>query len=210
MKKVDVQELYKESYVDNNFERADMFESIKSRFNINSALYPGSFVHITPSFFIPEVVYVDNDQRARKFFEQRSSVADLISKKRTYNADAVFQFISSDYSEQLELEEGSFDLLISQYAGFVSQECKKYLKIGGILLANNSHGDAGMAFIDEDYEFIAAVYVRNGKFHITERDLEFYFIPKKQIRLTKEYLREIKKGIECTKTANSYIFRRVS
>jgi hypothetical protein len=210
MKRVDVQELYKQSYVDNNFERADLFESLRSRFNIHSALYPGSFVHVTPSFFFPEVVYVDNDLRAKKFFEQRSSVAELISKKKAYDTDTVLHFISSDYSKPLELKEQSFDLLISQYAGFVSQECKKYLKIGGILLANNSHGDAGMAFIDDDYELIAAVYVKSGRYHITDKNLESYFFPKKQIPVTKEYLEELGKGIGYTKTANSYLFRRIS
>ncbi|WP_135611636.1 hypothetical protein [Methanococcoides sp. AM1] len=210
MKKVDVQELYKQSYVDNNFERADLFESLKTRFNINSALYPGSFVHITPSFFFPEVVYVDSDPRAKKFFEQKSSVADQISKKKAYDTNAVFHFIPSDYSRELDLNEKSFDLLISQYAGFVSQECKKYLKIGGLLLANNSHGDAGVAFIDDDYEFIAAIYVKSGRHHITDRNLGSYFVPKKQIKITKEYLEELGKGIGYTKTANSYIFRRIS
>lgn len=82
MKKVDVQELYRESYVDNNFEREELFESLKTRFNINNALYPGSFVHVTPSFFIPEVVYVDNNRQTKKFFEQKDAIADLISRKR--------------------------------------------------------------------------------------------------------------------------------
>ena len=210
MKKVDVQELYRESYVDNNFERADLFETLKTRFNINRALYPGSFAHVTPSFFIPEVAYVDTDPRAKKFFEQKDAVADLISKKKTYDTDTVLHFISSDYSGSLDLKEKSFDLLISQYAGFVSQECKKYLKVGGILLANNSHGDAGMAFIDDDYELIAAIDVKSGRYHITDRDLGSYFFPKKQIPVTKEYLRELGKGIGYTKTANSYLFRRIS
>ncbi|MFX0037200.1 MAG: hypothetical protein ACFE9I_16330 [Candidatus Hermodarchaeota archaeon] len=40
------------------------------------------------------------------------------------------------------------------YAGFVSQSCKEYLKVGGILLTNNSHGNASMAYIDDDYQFI--------------------------------------------------------
>ncbi|AKB85258.1 hypothetical protein [Methanococcoides methylutens] len=210
MKKVDVQELYRESYVDNNFERADLFESLQTRFNIKRALYPGSFAHVTPSFFIPEVTYVDTDPRAKKFFEQKDAVADLISKKKTYDKDTVLHFIASDYSGPLNLKEKSFDLLISQYAGFVSQECKKYLKVDGILLANNSHGDAGMAFIDDDYELIAAIDVKSGKYHITDRELGSYFFPKKQIPVTKEYLRELGKGIGYTKTANSYLFRRIS
>ncbi|NPE28808.1 hypothetical protein HNV12_12755 [Methanococcoides sp. SA1] len=210
MKKVDVQELYDQFYVDNDFERADLFESLKLKFNINSVLYPGSFAHVTPSFFFSEVVYVDTDRRAKKFFEHKISVADLISKRKTYDPDAVFNFILSDYSKPLGLNEMSFDLLISQYAGFVSQACKRYLKIGGILLTNNSHGDAGMASIDDDYEFIAVVYAKNGKYNITDRNLESYFIPKKQIKVTKEYLEELGRGVGYTKTANSYIFKRVS
>lgn len=205
-----MQELYDQFYVDNDLERADLFQSLKLKFNINSVLYPGCFAHITPSFFFSEVVYVDTDRRAKKFFEQNISVADLISKRKTYYLDAVFNFILSDYSKPLDLDEMSFDLLISQYAGFVSQACKRYLMIGGILLTNNSHGDAGMASIDDDYEFIAAVYVMNGKYNITDGNLESYFIPKKQIKVTKEYLEELGKGVGYTKTANSYIFKRVS
>ncbi len=210
MRKINVQDLYNQSYVDNDFERADLFESLKEKFNIKSALYPGSFVHITPSFSFTEVVYVDSDPRARKFFEKRDIVSDLISGKKKYDSETVFAFLSQSYTKPLELQEESFDLLISQYAGFVSQECKKYLKTGGILLANNSHGDAGMAFIDEDYEFIAAVYVKDGKYHITNRNLDSYFIPKRDIEITKKYLKELGKGIGYTKTANSYIFRRVA
>ena len=203
-----VRNLYNRYFVENNFERADLFESLKTKYNIYSALYPGSFVHVTPSFFFPEVVYVDTDKRARKFFEQESLVAELISERKTYASNATFNFISSDFSSPLGLRENSFDLLISQYSGFVSQACKSYLRTGGILLANNSHGDAGMAFIDDDYEFIAAVYVKDSRHHITEKNLGSYFIPKKQVRITKNYLRDLGKGIVYTKAASSYIFRK--
>lgn len=37
-----------------------------------------------------------------------------------------------------------------------------------------------MAFIDDDYDFIAGFYVKNGKFHITEKELDSYSIPKKK------------------------------
>ena len=62
--------------------------------------------------------------------------------------------LSISYTAGFAEAEKSFDLLISQYAGFVSQHCKKYLKIGGILLVNNSHGDASMAKLDDDYKFV--------------------------------------------------------
>ena len=34
---------------------------------------------------------------------------------------------------------------------------ERYLKVGGILAVNNSHGDAGLASIDPDYEFIGVI-----------------------------------------------------
>lgn len=48
MKKVDVQALYRRYFVDNDFERASLFEALKDRFDVHKVLYPGSFVHITP------------------------------------------------------------------------------------------------------------------------------------------------------------------
>jgi len=43
-----------------------------------------------------------------------------------------------------------FDLLISSYAGFVSRAGKDFTRQGGLLLANNSHGDASLAFVDSN------------------------------------------------------------
>jgi hypothetical protein len=80
---------------------------------------------------------------------------NLSVKKKVYSQAAQVQFHFADYRNDLENMDNRFDLLISQYAGFVGQYCKPYLKVGGLLLANNSHGDAGMAAIDEDYQLIA-------------------------------------------------------
>jgi hypothetical protein len=103
----------------------------------------------------------------------------------------------------------TFDLLISQYAGFVGQYCKPYLKTGGFLLANNSHGDAGLAAIDDDYQLKAVFSARNGKHRISEKNLDEYFVPKSQIQLTKEYLEKLQKGIVYKKTAGVYLFQKV-
>ncbi len=103
-----------------------------------------------------------------------------------------------------------FDLLISQYAGFISDTCKEYLKIGGFLLVNNSHGDAGLASIDEDYQLISTVHKAKGKYRISHTSLEKYFIPKRKIVVTKELLYKTGKGVGYTKTAPLYIFQRIS
>lgn len=55
---------------------------------------------------------------------------------------------------QLQNLKTKFDLLISQYAGFISDTCINYLKVNGYLLVNNSHADAGLAAIDKDYKLL--------------------------------------------------------
>jgi len=101
-------------------------------------------------------------------------------------------------------------LLISQYAGFVSQYCKKYLKPGGLLVANNSHGDASMASLDRSFEFIAVIYYSNKTYRFTTRSLDQYFIPKKKnFKVTKEHLEKSMKGIGYTKTASAYLFKKI-
>ena len=79
-----------------------------------------------------------------------------------------------------------FDLVISQYAGFVGQAAKPYLKKGGLLVCNDSHADASMASIDPDFELIA-IYRRKAddKFSISDKNLGEYLKPKKGTHPTK-------------------------
>lgn len=41
-------EVYQEHFVEKGFERLDLFLLLRDRYGIRSAIYPGSFVHITP------------------------------------------------------------------------------------------------------------------------------------------------------------------
>ena len=209
MKKGQAISLYKKYHIDNNFERLGQFLLLQKTFNIKSALYAGSFVHITPSFVFPKVVYVDSTKQAKAFFDD-SSVHEFVSKKKLYDEDSVISFHHKDYRKDIGEPIESFDLLISQYAGFVSYFCKKYLKINGILLANNSHGDASMASIDNDYRFIGVLNKRQNKFALSEKNLELYFIPKKPREITREYLEKTNRGFGYTKTPSAYIFRRIN
>ena len=122
---------------------------------------------------------------------------------------ATYSYICADYNKDLLLNEGEFDLLVSQYSGFISRACKQYLKIGGILVVNNSHGDASMASISPDYEFIAVINKRSSNFTISTLNLEKYFIPKKEIEITEEFLEKHMRGVGYTKTATDYIFKRI-
>lgn len=200
--------LYKEHYIDKKFERMELFKILREKYGIISAIYPGSFVHVTPSFVFPITTYIEMDKRATKFFGN-PQLNDFIKDHKIYSEELQIKFFAKDYKEDIISEDGNYDLLISQYSGFVSKHCKQYLKIGGVLLANNSHGDAGMASIDSDFDFIGVILQRGVKFRISEKNLSEYFIPKKPVQITREYLEEIRKGIGYTKTASSYLFRRV-
>ncbi len=200
--------LYQKYFIDRQFERQDLFQIIADRFTVRRVLYPGSFVHITPSFVFPDVVYVDNDRQAKQFFDA-PDIYEFIAQKKHYAQIAQVQYHFADYRNGFDEGLDSFDLLISQYAGFVGQCCKQYLKTGGLLLANNSHGDAGVAAIDSEYQLIAVFFLRKGKYHIRETNLDEYFVPKSPMQVTKAYLEKLQKGIGYKKVGNAYLFRKV-
>lgn len=113
-------------------------------------LYPGSYVDIAPSVWFDAVTYADMDKRANRFFSQEDAVTALIrSKRAAAGADLdpapQIAFEHADYREPMSPADGSVGLLVSLYAGFVSEHCTRYLRSGGRLLVNNSHGDASMA-----------------------------------------------------------------
>lgn len=197
--------LYEKWHSSKGYELASLFEKTAEHFGIQSALYPGCYMHITPSFYIPKVVYVDSEKPAKKFFDDENVVAYIESRK-TYDEYPDVTFYHQSYNDPIDEPEESFDLLISQYAGFVAPTTKKYLKKGGILLANNSHGDAGLASIDSDFKFVA---VETSSGNIFEKNLDQYFIPKKDIKITESYLKDLGRGLGYTKTAPHYFFQKL-
>ena len=134
----------------------------------------------------------------------------FVQKRKEYHAEPNITFFGVDYRKSRAELVDRFDLLISQYAGFISEACKAYLKVGGVLLVNNSHGDAGLAAVDADYELVAAVQRNRGDYRISYAALDHYFISKGSDEITKAYLYKLGRGVGYTKTAPLYIFRRVS
>lgn len=200
---------YKKYYIDRNYEQVDLFRRLKNEYGIANAIYPGSYIQVSPSFIYPTVVYIDSDKHAIRFF-QSDLLEEIVEERKEYPEDPEIFFHGIDYTNLIDAYRSRFDLLISQYAGFISGVCKPYLRRGGYLLVNNSHGDAGMASIDRDYQLIAAVHRRKGKYRQSTSSLADYFIPKKDIKVTRELLLERKKGIGYTKTATLYLFQKVS
>jgi hypothetical protein len=126
------------------------------------------------------VTYADSLKNTFKFF-QDSETLEFVQSSKEYSEEPVVVFYQQDYNDPfVALKFDDFDLVISQYAGFVGQAVKLYLKHGGLLVCNDSHGDASMASIDPDYELVA-VYTRHrdDDFSITDTDLGKYLIPKK-------------------------------
>ena len=55
--KSSVLDLYHKHFVAKSDERLELFRLLARQFDVDKGIYPGSFVHVTPSFVIPEMVY---------------------------------------------------------------------------------------------------------------------------------------------------------
>lgn len=191
-------------------DRRPLFAAVAVAVEAVDVLYPGSYVDLTPSFIWPAVTYVDMDRRAGQFFADVDGIDELLE---AHGADADLHevhFLHADYEEPLNLDTGSFDLLISLYAGFVSEHCTRYLRRGGFLLVNSSHGDAAMASIDPAYRLSAVVTHRSGRYRLSSTDIDSYLVPKRDIDVTKELLHDTGRGVAYTKTPFAYLFQRLA
>lgn len=191
-------------------DRQRLFEAIATEVEATSILYPGSYIDIAPSFVFDAVTYVDTDDRAARFFGDVSGVQELIGEHRTARDSCDVTFHHRDYREDLDLEAESFDLLVSLYAGFVSEHCTGHLRVGGTLLVNSSHGDAAMASIDTRYRLRGVVTSRDGRYGVSTRQLDSYLVTKKEQQITVESLHQSGRGIAYTKSPFAYLFERIA
>ena len=169
--------------------------------------YPGSYVDLAPSFVFGSVTYLDVDKRAPAFFADTDGVLEIIAE-HDGPPEPDITFIHGDYTSPLDLPEEHFDLLVSLYAGFISEHCTQHLKIGGTLLVNPSHGDAAMASIDPRYVLAGVVKSSSGNYRVDTTDLDTYLIPKKPQAITAESLHQSGRGIGYTKSPFAYLFTR--
>ena len=189
-------------------DRLRLFSTVASVVDAHKVLYPGCFVDISPSFVFPNVTYIDLDTRVPKFFSDKAGILEIIAGHKEASSESTVTYIHGDYQLPLGLKPGYFDLLISLYAGFISEHCTEYLRIGGVLLVNPSHGDAAMASIDPRYELIGVVTSRNLDYRVSTSNLSAYLVPKKPVTVTADLLHQRGRGIAYTKSPFSYLFRR--
>jgi len=190
-------------------DRWRLFQAVGECVDASTVFYPGSFVDISPSFVFPDVTYLDIDKRTPRFFADTNGILEIIAEHAGAPDKPKFTFIHSDYSAPLALPDESFDLLISLYAGFISEHCTRYLKKGGTLLVNPSHGDAAMASIDSRYELSGVIVSRAGGYTVRKTGLDKYLAPKKPIEITPEYLHKHGRGIGYTRSVFAYLFERI-
>lgn len=157
-------------YVAKIGDRRTLYRSVANFFNVKKALYPGSHIDISASLVIPNVTYIDNYKGTIQFFRHLNEIKSYINLNKEYTEECTVDFFGLDYNANIKLNK--VDMVISQFAGFVGQATKKHLKKGGILLCNDSHGDATLAYLDEDYDFIGIV---ESNHVIIVKELEKYF-----------------------------------
>lgn len=203
-----VEEIYQGFVVEHQLERAGLFELLRERYvAVNTVLYPGCFVHITPSFFFQDVVYVDRNDLARGFFANRDGVLSKIGSRQKYQQRPQVRFVSQDYTQPIPVLEESFDLLLALYAGGISRTCGKYLKVGGLLVTNDHHGDAAEAATEETLELIAVVNEAQGTFTLDDQSLDTYLVPSKPALAPGAA--EAPRRTEWTRSADYYVFRKM-
>ncbi len=202
--------LYKKNHIDKQYTSVGLFRELNIKFDIDKVFYPGSHVHITPSLIFSNVTYADSFRNTHKFFEEIGTI-DFIKHNKEYIEEPVIRFYQQDYYKPFKELGMEFDLVISQYAGFVGQAAKPYLKKNGLLVCNNSHGDVSMASLDPGFELIA-VYRRksDNNFSISDKNLEEFLNPKNGIQPSKEEIIKSMQGIAYTKSPSGYIFKKVS
>lgn len=184
-------------------DRARLFATVREAVGGDRALYPGSFVDVAASMAWPWVTYVDVDKRAPSFFDDEDGVREIVGRP-----EHRWEFVHADFTDPLGVEE-AFDVLISLYAGFVSDQCTRYLGVGGHLLVNPSHGDAALASIDDRYRLDGVVIARSGDYRVRTDHLKEYLVPKDGSVPTRDAILGRGRGIAYTKPAFAYLFERV-
>lgn len=188
-------------------DRSGLFGALRATWHPTKALYPGSYLDLSPSTAIPSVTYVDTDRRAARYFADEALATAELQGRTLPGAGADIAFLHADYTEPLPIPPAGFDLLISLYAGPVWEHCRKYLSPQGLLLANTSHGDASIAALDPTLRLAAAVHTRAGEYRLDTEDLDSYLIPKRPSAADPETIRRRGRGIAYTRTAFAYVFQ---
>lgn len=171
-------QLYDEYVVAHGLERLALLDALRASFERPPAvLYPGCFLHVTPSIFFQHVVYVDRNELARAFFAREANVRAIVGGRKRYRQEPFVRFVAQDFTEPLPFGEESFDLLLALYASDVSRSCARYVCPGGFVLTNDHHGDARDAAAMPELELVAVAEQKGEAVRFLRDDLRGYLEP---------------------------------
>ena len=190
-------------------DRSGLFGALSMAWHPAKALYPGSYLDLSPSTAIPSVTYVDTDRRAARYFADDALVAAELQGRRLPDAGTDIAFLHADYATPLPIPPAGFDLLISLYAGPVWEHCRQYLSPQGRFLANTSHGDASLAALDPTLRLEAVVHQRAGTYRLDTTNLDSYLVPTRPSAADPDTIRRRGRGIAYSKTAFAYVFTAI-
>jgi hypothetical protein len=201
------------SYYGTNDWHLPAFRLIKKKFSSKKVLYPGSWIHVTPSLVFSHVVYVDLFSKMEKIFSD-SELLQYVENHREYQDKPKIEFHQTDYRSKFGEVEESFDLLISLSSGFISQACGVYLKTDGLLFVDNEHYDASMAYVDPKFDLVG-VFKTVGEYIDSKQSIHSFFITTQGKPITLEMVEEnsqrspSKAKFKLRKKAQFYIFQRI-
>ncbi len=179
-------DIYMSTYRTNPANSVDLYpvlSQISQEFAVRKVLYPGSYVHITPSIFFPHVIYVDALSGIAEMVAD-TDLREYVARHKIYPESSDISCYQQDYHAFNAEPEESFDLLISLNAGLISQACKRFLVSGGNLLVNDGHNDARRAYVDSDFLLVGAFKVESLDMTTSESELSSYFKTARGVSLT--------------------------
>ena len=185
---------------------------LKEKFKVEKVLYPGSWIHLTPSLVFPFVVYVDNFSKMESMFKDSELIQYILTHSEMSKKPTI-KYHKIDYQNEIPEKKKSFDLLISLSSGFVSQYCGSYLRENGLLFVNNEHFDATKAFVDEGFSPIG-IFSSNGRLIQGKKSISEYFKTRNDEMITLEMVLENSKRspskvkYKLKKNAPFYLFIR--
>lgn len=191
-------------------DRSSLFAALTERWPIRSALYVGSYVDLAPSTAIEAVTYVDTDARAARFFADTDLVRAELEGRTRRGAGVQVAFHAADYTQPLPVAEGQVDLLVSLFTGPAWESTCRYLRPGGWLLANSSHGDASLAALDSSLRLVGVAHEEGDRYRVATDGLDAYLIPERAASADADAIRSSGRGISYTRPAFAYLFQTSS
>ncbi|MFC1569898.1 hypothetical protein ACFL4L_06650 [bacterium] len=196
-----VKHSYQKHYHNIGFDRSRLFELIQKKFNCQTVLYPGCYIHITPSFYFAHVVYVDRNQISHDFFTKKVQVTEFVNTHKKYMKSSYVKFLSKDYHDDLGLREQSYDLLISIFGGKLICSCEKYIKPGGLILTNSFFSDHQSIENNNHFELICSIHCYHGNYKIIDDQVC-------KVGKRKSTLKKVNSDFEYVDNENYYIYQK--